>query len=200
MLSKVSSSIPQGAKDYIGNTTKSLFKREHIRSFTVFFGIGEERPFYLERSPSLLMARLQHNFAFFYLNYMIVFALLFILTMVFSVKTILGLVFLGLAWLFVIRSSSEGHLKIGPITLSQQNATIGMGAISAMVLFYLLSHIFLWALGSGGFLVGVHGVLRDASLHQDSEDKVEMSGDLTLEGENASFLNPVEGEEATPNV
>ena len=34
-------------------------------------------------------------------------------------------------------------------------------------------------------------------MHQDSEDKVEMSGDLTLE-ENASFLNETEGMEASP--
>lgn len=29
-------------------------------------------------------------------------------------------------------------------------------------------------------------------MHQDQDDRVEMSGDLTLE-ENAAFLNPVEG-------
>lgn len=194
MLSKVSSTIPQGAKDYIGNASKSLFKREHLRSFTVFFGIGEERSFYLERSPSLLMARLQHNSTFFYLNYMLVFAVLFVLTTITSMQTMIGIVFLAAAWLVIIRASADGLLKIGPLSISQKHASIGMGVISAMVLFYLLSHIFWWTLGSGGFLVGMHGFLRDASMHQDSEDRVEMSGDLTLEGENASFLNPVEGE------
>jgi hypothetical protein len=67
-----------------------------------------------------------------------------------------------------------------------------MGAISAVVLFYLLSHIFWWTAGSGGFLVSVHAFLRDASMHQDQDDRVEMHGDLSLE-ENAAFLNPVEG-------
>jgi hypothetical protein len=66
-----------------------------------------------------------------------------------------------------------------------------MAIISAIVLFYLLSHIFWWTAGSGGFLVSLHALLRDASMHQDQEDKVEMHGDLTLE-ENAAFLNPVE--------
>jgi hypothetical protein len=78
------------------------------------------------------------------------------------------------------------------ITIPQKSATIGMTVISACVLIYLLSHIFWWTVGSGGLLIGVHGFLRDASMHQDQDDKVDMIGDLSLD-ENASFLNPVVG-------
>jgi hypothetical protein len=78
------------------------------------------------------------------------------------------------------------------LSLNQKHATITMAGISAVVLFYLLSHIFWWTTGSGGLLVATHAFLRDASMHQDSDDRVEMSGDLSLE-ENAAFLNPVEG-------
>jgi hypothetical protein len=111
-ISRLSASIPQGTKDSLGSAAKNLFNKEHFRSVTVFFGIGEERPFYLEKSPSLLMARLRHNFTFFYLNYMVVFGILFVLTMVTSITTMIGLLLLGGAWLYVIRASSEGHLKI----------------------------------------------------------------------------------------
>ena len=41
----------------------------------------------------------------------------------------------------------------------------------------------------------MHAFFRDASMHQDQEDRVEMHGDLSLD-ENASFLNPVQ--EKTP--
>jgi len=191
-VSRVSSSIPQGTKDYLNTAGQHFFNRNHLRSVTVFFGLGEERAFYFEKSPSLLIARLQHNVSFFYLNYMLVFAILFLLTMITSIRTMFGIACLGGAWLYVIRASQDGGLKIYTITISQKQATIAMGITSAVVLLYLLSSIFWWTAGSGGFLVALHAVFRDASMHQDQEDAVEMSGDLTLE-ENASFLNPVEG-------
>ena len=75
-------------------------------------------------------------------------------------------------------------------SISQKQATIVMSLLSVVVLLYLLSNVFWWTLASGGFLVGVHAFLRDASLHRDEGDKVVMQGDLTLgAGENASFLN-----------
>jgi len=205
VLGKVSASIPQGTKDYLGNAGKNLFNREHLRSVAVFFGIGEERPFYFEKTPTLLISRLKHNLRFFYLNYMLVFVVLFVLTMITSISTIIGLLCLGGAWLYVIRASEGGSMKIGAVEISQKSATAGMSMISAFVLFWLLSHIFWWTAGSGGFLCMVHGALRDASMHQDEEDRVTMSGDLTLEeiphGENASFLNPVtEGSPALDSV
>ena len=42
---------------------------------------------------------------------------------------------------------------------------------------------------TSGFLVGAHAILRDASMHKDEEDKMDMVGDL---GEDASFLNTPE--------
>ena len=44
-------------------------------------------------------------------------------------------------------------------------------------------------LATSGFLCGVHGLLRDASMHKDEEDKVVMQGDLALGDEEATFLN-----------
>ena len=83
-----------------------------MRSLSVFFGIGEERAFYVERSPSLLLARMQHNLSFFYLNYMMVFAILFILTMLTSVKTMVCMALLAGAWLYVVRVWQEGGLTV----------------------------------------------------------------------------------------
>jgi hypothetical protein len=111
LLGKMSSSIPQGTKDYIGTASKTIFNREHIRPVTVFFGVGEERPFYIEKSPSLLIARLRHNATFFYLNYMLMFAVLFMLTLFISPSAIIGIGLLGLAWIYVVRASQDGELK-----------------------------------------------------------------------------------------
>jgi hypothetical protein len=112
-MARMSANIPQGTKEYISLTSSQLFNREHLRSMTVYFGIGEEKPFYLEKSPALLLARLKHNISFFYLNYFMVTALLFCLTLLISPSAIIGIGVLALAWTWVIRASSTGSLKIG---------------------------------------------------------------------------------------
>uniref|UniRef100_A0A7S2ESH6 PRA1 family protein n=1 Tax=Trieres chinensis TaxID=1514140 RepID=A0A7S2ESH6_TRICV len=185
VLSNVSSSIPQGTKDMLSKTTSKFFNRQHLRSPYVFFGVGEERPFYVERSPALLGPRLQHNLRFFYLNYMILTAILFVLTVIVSPSALVGMALLGVGWMSVIRATQEGSMNVKGVTISQKQATIGMSVVSVVVLFYLLSHIFWWTMFTSGFLVGSHAVLRDASMHKDEEDRVDMVGDL---GEDASFL------------
>jgi PRA1 family protein len=91
----------------------SMFKKENLRGPSVFFGIGEERPYYVEKTPSLLAERLRHNFTFFYLNYLLVAAILFCLTLVVHVSTIIGLALLAGAWMWLIRATQDGNLRIG---------------------------------------------------------------------------------------
>jgi hypothetical protein len=189
---RINASIPQGTKDYLSTTTSTLFNRQSLRSVTVTFGIGEERPFYIEKSPALLASRVRHNVSFFYLNYMVVTAILFLLTVLISPTAILGIGILAVAWMYVIRQSSSGQLQIASVSISQTNATIGMGGLSVVVLFWLLSGIFWYALFSSGFLVLAHAVTRDASMHQDDKDAVDMVGEV---GEDAAFLGNV----GTPN-
>jgi hypothetical protein len=90
-----------------------MFKREHLRSVSVVFGIGEERAFYVEKTPSLLIERIRHNIVFFYLNYMVVTAILFCLTLLISPSAIIGIGLLALSWMWVIRASQSGSLRIG---------------------------------------------------------------------------------------
>jgi hypothetical protein len=76
------------------------------------------------------------------------------------------------------------------VSVSQKTATMGMAIVSIFVLLRLLSGIFWWTLFSSGFLVAVHAITRDASMHKDINDAVDMQGDLEFHaGEDASFLN-----------
>jgi hypothetical protein len=74
---------------------------------------------------------------------------------------------------------------ISGMTITQTQASIVMGGISVFWLLWLLSGVFWWTLFSSGFLVAVHAVLRDASMHQDGDDRVDMVGEV---GEDAAFL------------
>lgn len=191
-VSDVYAQVPQGTKDYFTSASTQMFNRAHLRPVTVVFGIGEERPFYVEKAPALLMERVRHNMSFFYLNYMVLTAVLFTLTLLISPTAIIGIALLGFAWMYMIRSSTNGHIKVGSVNIQQKHAAIGMGVISVFTLFYLLQQVFWWTLFSSGFLILGHAVSRDASLHKDAEDQVDMQGDLTLptggSGEQDAFL------------
>lgn len=111
-LGSIQSSLPQGTKDYIADAQNKVFNRKNLRSPTVFFGLGEEKPFYLERVPSLITERVKHNLSFFYLNYALLTALLFCLTLLISPSAIIGIGLLGFAWMAVIRATAEGSVQI----------------------------------------------------------------------------------------
>jgi hypothetical protein len=111
-VNRVTASIPQGTKEYLSVTSQQLFNRQRLRSMTVYFGIGEERPFYVEKSPALLLARVQHNSSFFYLNYMMLTALLFCLTLLISPSAIIGIAILAGLWMYVVRQTSNGPMRI----------------------------------------------------------------------------------------
>jgi hypothetical protein len=94
-------------------TSSQMFNRQFLRSPTVLLGIGEERPYYVEKSPALLMARLKHNVTFFYLNYLMVLVVLFCLTLLTSPLSIMGMIILGAAWFYVIRHTQQsGNLIV----------------------------------------------------------------------------------------
>jgi len=192
VLSSVSASIPQGAQDYLSQAKSKFINRDHIRPVSVFFGIGEESPFYVEKNPSLIVSRLNHNVQFFYMNYILLFAVLFCLTMITSPSALITMALLGLAWGTMLRYTAEGSVEAYGIKISQKQASIFLAGISALMLFNVLSHVFWWTLFSGGFVAGVHAFLRDASMHKDEEDRIEMTGDVQFSeaGEDASFLNP----------
>ena len=119
-MGQLSKHIPDSTQQYIG----SVFKREHIRSMTVYFGIGEERPFYVEKTPSLLIERLRHNLSFFYLNYLLLTGVLFFLTLLISPSAIIGMGLLALAWMWVIRASQSGSLAISGKCLVYLTSTV----------------------------------------------------------------------------
>jgi len=195
-MSKFSASIPDSTKNYLTETTGQLFRRERLRTVTVCFGIGEERAFYVEKTPSLLIARVKHNMQFFYLNYLLMATVLFGLTLFVTPSAIIGIALLAGAWMYVIKASQSGSLKIGAFSISQTQATLVMGVISAFTLIWILSGVFWWALGSSGFLTVLHAGLRDASMHQDGGDQVAMVGEVEpasqqRDGEQAAFLGQV---------
>lgn len=196
VLKGVTSNISQETKDYLTETRSRFFNPAYIRSPKVFFGIGQEKAFFFEKGPQALADRIKHNLTYFYLNYALITSILFILTLLTS-RAIIGIICLGIAWVSFLKATASGSITVGRVTVSQKNASVIMSVLSALTLFYLLSHVFWWTLSSSGFFVALHALFRDASMHKDEEDQVEMSGDLSLDedvslDEDAPFLNPAD--------
>jgi len=112
VFANAQSNLPQGTQDTLSIVKQNIFNRKNIRTPTVFFGMGEEQPFYVEKVPSLVTERVRHNFRFFYLNYAMVTTVLFCLTLLISPSAIIGIGLLGFAWVAVIRATSEGSVQI----------------------------------------------------------------------------------------
>jgi hypothetical protein len=83
------------------------------------------------------------------------------------------------------------HILCLAVSISQTNATLGMGVITVFALIWVLSGIFWWTFASSGFMVVIHAGLRDASMHQDGDDQVTMVGDIApmSHSEQAAVLN-----------
>lgn len=187
ILLDVSSSLPVGTADYIHAAKAKFFNLAFLRSPKVYLGIGDERPFYLERDASLLAGRMRHNLSFFYLNYLLLAAVLFVLTLLVSPGAIVGIVLLAVCWAAMIRATSSGSARVVGVVVSQKQAAAGMSIFSVCLLLYILKNVFWWTLSTSGILIGLHVFFRDASMHKDEGDRVEMSGDYAAE-EGASFL------------
>ena len=111
-MAKAQSNLPQGTQDTLAMAKQKVFNRKNLRSPTVFFGIGEEGPFYVEKVPSLITERVRHNLSFFYLNYALVTTVLFCLTLLISPSAIIGIGLLGFFWAALIRATAEGSVQV----------------------------------------------------------------------------------------
>lgn len=108
-MNQVTASIPDSTRSYV----TSMFSRDQLRGITVYFGIGEERPFYVEKTPSLLMERVRHNFSFFYLNYLLSTCVFFLLSLITNLSALIGMMLIACVWLWFIKASSSGSLVVG---------------------------------------------------------------------------------------
>jgi hypothetical protein len=72
------------------------------------------------------------------------------------------------------------------VQIPQKTAAVGLGIVSVFYLMWVFKNVFWWTLFSSGFLVFMHALFRDASMHKDMEDAVLMEGELN---EDAAFLN-----------
>ena len=151
---------------------------DNLRSFSVFFGTGEESAYSLACNPTVLCPRLKNNLFFFYLNYILVAAVVTVialLALMINPVTIIMVIVLALCWFAVIRSTSGDGLVLGSgsgcLTISRKTATTVMTIITAVVLFFMVQKVFVITLSSSGILALLHALVRDATEHIEGNKK-----------------------------
>ncbi|GMH58076.1 hypothetical protein TrRE_jg2218 [Triparma retinervis] len=188
-VSNISAQLPDSVKSRASNISSTYLNPRYMRSPKVYLGLGESKPFYLETNPSLIADRLKHNIGYFYLNYVFLTVLLFVLTLMISPSSLISIAILAFAWFYVMKITADGYTIFG-VQISQRVATGVMSIVTILCLTYVLSSIFWWTLCTSGFCIFGHSIFRDASMHKDEQDHVEMSGDL----EEAPFLDSNSGD------
>lgn len=158
---------------------------DNLRSFSVFFGTGEESAYSLACNPTVLCPRLKNNLFFFYLNYILVAAVVTVialLALMINPVTIIMVIVLALCWFAVIRSTSGDGLVLGSgsgsgcLTISRKTATTVMTIITAVVLFFMVQKVFVITLSSSGILALLHALVRDATEHIEGNKNANANG------------------------
>eukprot|EP00553_Chaetoceros_curvisetus_P001774 CAMPEP_0204616494 /NCGR_PEP_ID=MMETSP0717-20131115/3728_1 /ASSEMBLY_ACC=CAM_ASM_000666 /TAXON_ID=230516 /ORGANISM="Chaetoceros curvisetus" /LENGTH=198 /DNA_ID=CAMNT_0051629751 /DNA_START=13 /DNA_END=609 /DNA_ORIENTATION=+ len=188
-VDNVAAHVPQGAKEFLGNAKSKILDSDKLRSFTVFFGIGEgDASFSFPLNPTISCPRIKDNILFFYLNYILIAAVILVFSsfaILISPKTLVVVLGMLITWVVMIRATQDGPIKLGPIEISRKAASMIWLVICGVVAFFLLKSVFFVTVGSASILAILHAWTRDASKHMQtslvneevkSEAFVEMSG------------------------
>lgn len=185
-IHSVTDHIPQETKNFMAAAKAKILNSDKLRSFPVFFGIGESEAFTFTFNPAVVCPRLKNNFMYFYLNYLLLAAVIFVLStlaMIMSPKTLIVVVSLMAAWFLLIRATKNGSMKIlGLCEISRKSASFVLMIISGVVAFFLMQDIFYVTLGSGSIFALIHAWTRNSSQHlfdqEDNDSTMEMTGDM----------------------
>jgi len=186
-MHSVTDQIPQGTKDYVNNAAKKILDSDKLRSFAVFFGMNEGGDFTswsFPFSPTVACPRIYKNLMFFYLNYLLLAAVILVLStlaLLISPQTLLAVGAILVAWLLLIRSTREGDLTIPGVNLkvSRKNASMILLVISGLVAFFMLKSVFFLTLGSTSTLAVFHAWSRNASKHHTASDQLDFEDSKT---------------------
>eukprot|EP00522_Entomoneis_paludosa_P011372 CAMPEP_0172448812 /NCGR_PEP_ID=MMETSP1065-20121228/7748_1 /TAXON_ID=265537 /ORGANISM="Amphiprora paludosa, Strain CCMP125" /LENGTH=225 /DNA_ID=CAMNT_0013200401 /DNA_START=17 /DNA_END=694 /DNA_ORIENTATION=- len=191
-MGQVNDAIPDQAKSALQSAKERIFDSDQLRSLTVFCGFGEGgSAFSVALNPTVLCPRLKNNLVFFYLNYILVTAIVFCIVLLATMLNPVSLIFLvalAFGWFVVLRATADGSTQVGPLTITRKVASGIMVVISVILAFFLVKDIFFVTMGSGAALSLLHAFFRDASQHYNTADSSTQSP--LVDGEDADYEKP----------
>ncbi len=168
------------------NAKEKILDSDKLRSFSSFFGIGESPGFAFTINPTVLLPRLKKNIIYFYLNYILLAAVIMVITVLATMinpKTLIMIGVLLVVWFFTLRATADDGLQLGPVTVTRKSATTLLMVITAIVLFFMVKSVFVVTLSSASVLALIHAILRDSSKYSldGSNDSGDASNDSAIQ-------------------
>jgi len=173
VVNQVSSAIPKEAKDFMKSAKEKVFDSDKLRSVSVFFGFGDKTPYDFVLAPSKLLNRLKNNTVFFYLNYILLTAVVLALTLfatLMTPKTLIILGILGVVWFSVLKATTSEGFKVLGITFTRKEVSAIMMILTGAVAFYFFESIFFVSICSSFVLALAHAWTRNAEEHLTAEN------------------------------
>ncbi|KAF0697034.1 Aste57867_12262 [Aphanomyces stellatus] len=164
------SSVPMGndvddikIHSIMGNVVSVVRQKIHvnaIRNVFLCMGTGEQTPFTLPTPPQML-PRLQHNFQFFLVNYVLLFVLVLFCVLVFHPWSLLCVLATSGSWIAFAaqRKYLQQMYKNG---VKEEHVVYGMVGATVIVFAFFLLPSLLTATGVSGVLGAAHAFFRDA--------------------------------------
>jgi len=137
-----------------------FFNPADLRSFQVFCGEGEERPFYIKREFSHIQARATHNLKYFYLNYLVIAAFIFGVALVLS-SAAMVLFLLSGAWTLALKLTQDGPMTLHGAVITQQMVLVVLGICTLFILSEVLAKLMSTTVFFSVFVISSHALLRD---------------------------------------
>ena len=110
-------------------------------------------------SPLTCLGRVRANLAYYYMQYLILTAIVFGITLLFSPSALLEVGIMAAVWVVVVLMVKDRGDTFKTITLGIT------GLVSAIVIFWLLESVFWWAFGVSAILILAHATYQDPTKH-----------------------------------
>lgn len=127
-----------------------------------------------------IKARLEANLTYFQINYALLFAVLFSISLLMKPSSLMVIGLLSLVWVAFLRKNDDPHwiVNIAGIELGKSHRWMVLGLITALVLLTVLGQLFFSAAMTCAVLVVIHGVLHPVdSVTADPSETAEL-GDV----------------------
>jgi hypothetical protein len=172
MAEAVTGGLPanvQSKLDELVNQLGGLRNRLHagaLRGPRLVLGLGEAAPFTVPTAEQLT-PRLRQNLSFFLANYVAVFLLLSLLTILFSPVLLVVTGALGAAWAALLRTGEMATFQVANgVVLAKRQAVVALSCASVVLGSFILPGVMTWAFGVGGTVAVVHASLRAGIGHR----------------------------------
>ncbi|CCI41670.1 unnamed protein product [Albugo candida] len=165
--------VPKSAIQRVKQNVQELIKLRNVRGISLFFGLGEEKPFNMPEK-SVVMSRLRKNMLFFATNYALVAMAVGSIAIMLNPFFLFVLLCLGGFWFYVLNlpvsESPDNTTVVFGREITPEQRRLGMITVSFLVIIIFGGSVLFTIFGASTALSCAHGLLRDCPVNRDDDE------------------------------